>query len=410
MQCVVLAGGLATRMRPKTEKVPKVLLEVAGRPFLARALTWWAEQGVSEVVLSVGFLAEQVEAFLAAHPPPLRVTLVKEPEPLGTAGALRLCEERGALAERFLLTWGDSFLPVDFGAVGRDFEASGASALMTVLENRGQWDQSNVVFEGGRLVLYDKSRTGAAAERFTHVDYGLMGLTRALVASRVPQRGDLAPLFSQLAREGALRGFPVRRRFYEVGSPQGLADLEAFVTGAPLVVLDRDGVLNRTLPRPGEPRPDSPLGPEEVELLPGVPEALAELDALGARVAIASNQPAAAKGKTTRERLEAAHAKVLALAQAKGGVIASSHLCFHRAEDGCACRKPKPKLLLDALAASPGATAERAFMVGDREVDAEAGRAAGFCTVLLAGAGGEADFHRGDLPGFVRLLRALRGG
>ncbi len=409
MQCVVLAGGLATRMRPKTEKVPKVLLDVAGRPFLRRALTWWAEQGVTELVLSVGFLAEQVEAFLAASPPPVRVTLVKEPEPLGTAGALKLCLERGALAERFLLTWGDSFLPVDFGAVWRDFEASGAGALMTVLQNRGRWDQSNVVFEQGRLVLYDKSRAGAAIERFTHVDYGLMGLTRALVASRVPERGDLAPLFTALSNEGALRGFEVRRRFYEIGSAQGLADLETFVTAKVLVVLDRDGVLNRTIPRAGEPRADSPMGPEEVELLPGVPEALAELRALGVEVAIASNQPAAAKGKTTRERLEAAHAKVLELAQAKGGLIGSSHLCFHRAEDGCACRKPKPKLLLDALAAHPGCAAEHALMVGDRAVDAEAGRAAGFCTVLLGSAEGEAEFRAADLAGFARLVRALHG-
>ncbi len=403
MQCVVLAGGLATRMRPRTEKVPKVLLDVAGQPFLRRAPRWWAAQGVSEVVLSVGFLAEQVEAFLAAEPPPVKVTLVKESEPLGTAGALRLCLERGALAESFLLTWGDSYLPVDFGAVWRDFEASNAPALMTVLENRGQWDASNVVFEGGRLVLYDKARAGAEAGRFTHVDYGLMGLTRQLVQARVPARGDLAALFHQLSQEGALRGHEVKRRFYEIGSPQGLADLEAFLQAKTLAVLDRDGVLNATLPRAGEPRPDSPMGPEEVALLPGVAEALAELKAMGVETAIASNQPAAAKGKTTRERLEAAHAKVLELA----GGIGSSHLCFHRAEDACECRKPKPKLLLDARKAHPGCG--EAWMVGDRSVDAEAGRAAGMATVLLAGAEGEAEWHLEDLPAFVRMLRALLG-
>jgi len=407
MQCVVLAGGLATRMRPMTEKVPKVLLEVAGQPFLRRALKWWTEQGVTDLVLSVGHLAEQIEAELAAAPPRVRVRLVRETEPLGTAGALRYCLKSGALSERFLLTWGDSFLPIDFRAVYEDYAGSSASAEMTVLENRGRWDKSNVMMEEGRLGLYDKTCTGAAPERFTHIDYGLMGLSSALVDWHVPERGDLSSFFNELSRVGELRGFEVRRRFYEIGSPAGLADFEKFVKARVLVALDRDGVLNRTIPREGEPRPDSPMGPEEVELLPGVPEALAELKAMGVTVVIASNQPAAAKGKTTRERLEAAHAKVVALAEAKGGSIASSHLCFHRAEDDCACRKPKPGLLSDALAAYPDHSAEHAFMVGDRDIDVQAGRAAGMSTVLL-GVEGVADFRRADLPAFVRLLKAMR--
>ncbi|MFT3841046.1 MAG: HAD-IIIA family hydrolase [Myxococcaceae bacterium] len=406
MQCVVLAGGLATRMRPLTEKVPKVLLEVGGQPFLRRALTWWAEQGVTEVVLSVGHLSELIDAELARAPSPVPVKVVREPEPLGTAGALRYCLKSGALAEKFLLTWGDSFLPIDFRAVFDDYAGSNASAAMTVLENRGRWDKSNVMIDQGKLALYDKAGVG---DGFTHIDYGLMALSSVLVDWHVPEKGDLAGFFNELSRVGELRGFEVRRRFYEIGSPAGLADLEKFVKARTLVVLDRDGVLNKMIPREGEPRPDSPMGPEEVELLPGVPEAVASLTQLGATVVIASNQPAAAKGKTTREKLEAAHAKVVQLCEAKGGMIASSHLCFHRAEDECSCRKPKPGLLLEALAAYPDHAAENAFMVGDREIDAQAGRAAGMSTVLVAGAEGAADFRRADLTEFVKLLRALKG-
>lgn len=406
MQCVVLAGGLATRMRPLTEKVPKVLLEVGGQPFLRRALTWWAEQGVTEVVLSVGHLSELIDAELARAPSPVPVKVVRETEPLGTAGALRYCLKNGGLAEKFLLTWGDSFLPIDFRAVFDDYAGSNASASMAVLENRGRWDKSNVMMDQGKLALYDKTGVG---DGFTHIDYGLMALSSVLVDWHVPEKGDLAGFFNELSRVGELRGFEVRRRFYEIGSPAGLADLEKFVKARTLVVLDRDGVLNKMIPREGEPRPDSPMGPEEVEVLPGVPEAVAALTQMGATVCIASNQPAAAKGKTTREKLEAAHAKVVQLCEAKGGMIASSHLCFHRAEDDCACRKPKPGLLQEALAAYPDHLAENAFMVGDREIDAQAGRAAGMSTVLVAGAEGAADFRRADLPAFVKMLRALRG-
>ncbi len=153
--------------------------------------------------------------------------------------------------------------------------------------------------------------------------------------------------------------------------------------GPALIVLDRDGVLNRLLPNPAEPRADSPMRASEVEVFPWVPRALAELTRAGYGLVIASNQPAAAKGKTTRAELEAAHAAVLAAATSEGGVILSSHLCFHRAEDGCACRKPATGLLVEAFARHPGFAPDRSWMVGDRAPDVLAGVAFGLSTALL---------------------------
>lgn len=152
---------------------------------------------------------------------------------------------------------------------------------------------------------------------------------------------------------------------------------------AGLVILDRDGVLNVTRWNALEGAWESPLGPQEVALVPGAADAVALLCRAGFTVAIASNQPSAAKGKTTREALEQAHARVLELLAAGGGLVASSHLCFHRAEDGCRCRKPAPGLLLDALAAH-GAAPGAAWMAGDRATDVEAGRAAGVRTALVS--------------------------
>ena len=153
-----------------------------------------------------------------------------------------------------------------------------------------------------------------------------------------------------------------------------------------LIVLDRDGVLNRTVPNPAEPRPDSPLDVGEAEVFPWVPGVLRDLTAAGFALAVASNQPAAAKGKTTRAALDAVHAEILRQAQSAGGVILSSHLCFHRAEDGCACRKPATGLLVEAFARharfEPGAS----WMVGDRATDVLAGAAFGLRTALLGGA------------------------
>jgi len=232
-QCVILAGGLGTRMGPLTAHRPKALLPVNGRPFVDHQLRWLAAHGVEEAVLCIGHLGGQLRAHVgdgSAHG--LRVRYVDEGERLrGTAGALRLALEEGALAESFLLTYGDSFLPVDTASVAQAFRESGAPALMTVLENRGRWGESNAIATRGRVVLYDKGRRDPRAAEMEHIDYGLLAFRRSVVEARVSPSypADLADLLHALSLAGELAAFEVTTRFYEVGSPQGLADLERFL-------------------------------------------------------------------------------------------------------------------------------------------------------------------------------------
>jgi D-glycero-D-manno-heptose 1,7-bisphosphate phosphatase len=187
-----------------------------------------------------------------------------------------------------------------------------------------------------------------------------------------------------------------------------------------LIILDRDGVLNQTLDNPNEPLPDSPMVVAEVAVFPWVPAALRRLTRAGYRLAVASNQPAFAKGKTSLDNLRRVHERVLELAESEGAVVSSSHLCFHRAEDACACRKPKPGLLLEALAGPPSALAERSWMVGDRATDVLAGTAAGVRTALLGDAAGRErgillsmairpSFHGADLQEFTDYLLSAPG-
>ena len=186
-------------------------------------------------------------------------------------------------------------------------------------------------------------------------------------------------------------------------------------TAETLIVLDRDGVLNRLLDKPAEPRPDSPMRPSEVEVFPWVPAVLRDLTAAGFGLVIASNQPAAAKGKTTRAELEAAHLEVLRVATMSGGVILSSHVCFHRAEDGCACRKPGTGLLEEAFARHATFARARSWMVGDRAPDILAGSAFGLLTAYLgdvasdeyatlAARGVRPSFRGRDLRDFAEFL------
>jgi D-glycero-D-manno-heptose 1,7-bisphosphate phosphatase len=182
-----------------------------------------------------------------------------------------------------------------------------------------------------------------------------------------------------------------------------------------LIVLDRDGVLNDLIANPAEPRPDSPMRASQVSVFPWVAPALRELTAAGFGIVVASNQPGWAKGKTTQADLEEAHAAVLRQAQAEGGVILSSHICYHRAEDGCLCRKPAPGLLAEAFARHAGYAVEASWMVGDRAVDVLAGAAFGLRTALLAALdsderatlaarGLQADYLGYDLRDFVRFV------
>src|ERR1700733_5094623 len=152
----LLAGGLATRLRPLTETVPKVLLEVAGKPFLQHQLAMLREQGIRRVVLCVGFLGEQVRQQFgngSAHGVELLYSF-DGPVLLGTGGAIR--QALPLLGERFFVLYGDSYLNVDFSQVASSFNESRKSALMTVFDNRDRWDASNVWFAEGQIKLYDK--------------------------------------------------------------------------------------------------------------------------------------------------------------------------------------------------------------------------------------------------------------
>jgi histidinol-phosphate phosphatase family protein len=153
--------------------------------------------------------------------------------------------------------------------------------------------------------------------------------------------------------------------------------------GKPLILLDRDGVLNTLVVNPEHGTIDSPLHPDQVELIEGAAEAVSCLTAEGYGLAIVTNQPAAAKKKTTRINLERVHEKILAGVTRLGGRILSSHICFHRAEDGCSCRKPRTGLLEAALAQRPAQERNGAWMVGDGVTDVQAGAALGLRTAFL---------------------------
>lgn len=226
MQCVILAGGLGTRIAKAAAGVPKALIAVAGEPFAHHQLSLLARSGVTQVVYCIGHLGQAIREYVGAGDRwGLEVRYVDEGDQLrGTGGALRLALEEGALAPAFFMLYGDSYLPIDYRAVWAAFERSGKPALMTVFRNEERWDKSNVVFENGLVILYDKRRR---VPDMAFIDYGLSVLTRGVVETHAA--ADLADVYHQLSASGELAGYEVKERFYEIGSPAGLEDLRRYL-------------------------------------------------------------------------------------------------------------------------------------------------------------------------------------
>jgi NDP-sugar pyrophosphorylase family protein len=212
-----------------TEDAPKALIPVLGRPFAERQLAWLAAQGVTDIVYSIGYRGDMLrEALGDGSRWGVTIRFVDEGAELrGTAGALRLAADEGALHRNFFILYGDSFISVDLAAVWSHFRSSGLPALMTVYRNDGHWDRSNVIFGGNRVDLYDKHATESPDLCF--IDYGLTVLSRVVVERYVPfgAVADLAEVFHRLSVCGQLGGFEVADRFYEIGSEEGLVSLEA---------------------------------------------------------------------------------------------------------------------------------------------------------------------------------------
>lgn len=224
----LLAGGLATRMYPRTAKVPKSLLLIDGEPFLAHQLRLLASQGFHEIVLCCGHLGEQIEAF-AGDGSQFGCSIRYSYDgaaPKGTGGALR--DALPLLDDSFFVMYGDSYLLLDPVQVWRSFLASRQPALMTVWRNEGQLDASNVEWCDGKIVRYDKQ---SRDQKLRYVDYGL-SMFRAEVLAVWPESApfDLADVMTQLASDGKLAGYEVPGRFYEIGSPEGFRATELLLT------------------------------------------------------------------------------------------------------------------------------------------------------------------------------------
>ena len=225
---VILAGGLATRMKPITEKIPKSLIEVNGKPFIRHQLDYLKSQGIQNIVLCIGHLGHMIENLIGdGKALGLNIQYSLDGDKLlGTGGAIK--KALPLLSKDFFVLYGDSFLPIDYKNVEDAYVSSKKNALITVMKNNNQWDKSNVEFASGTLVEYNKHNPN---QKMHYIDYGLSILNQSIFDAYLENESfDLSDLYHKLSLHNHLAGFETFERFYEIGSQDGLKETENYLS------------------------------------------------------------------------------------------------------------------------------------------------------------------------------------
>ena len=419
VQVAVMMGGVGSRLGDIVASCPKPLLPVGkslppleqtGRPDLCKQdsvpffeyeLRLLITAGFRKFLFCTGYLSSEIEDYFGdGEKFDVNITYQKDAADsdgnailLGTGGALRNAYDK--LEEDFLLVYADSFMDIDYReVVYRYHEAKkdGALSLMTLLRNDGRFDSSNVVFCDGQLKLYDKENP---LPEMNHIDYGVNMFSRSVLDDyNIGEKFDLSVIQHRLSVEGRLAGLVVTRRFYEIGRPEPYREFisyaeDRFERKKKAAFLDRDGVINEIVYNDDTELLDSPLAVEELKLIDGAADAIARLKDAGYLIFIVTNQPAAAKGKTSLGALFDINKRLKELIPEIDDVF----MCPHHPKGSsrsteknliglCDCRKPGTGLIKEAFS-KYAIDPDSSFMAGDSFTDVLCARAAHLKSVFI---------------------------
>ncbi len=399
VQVVVMMGGMGTRLKDYTCHCPKPLVDVNGKPFFAYQLQLLVSAGFKNFVFCVGHYAHMIEEYFGEGASyGIHIAYSYDGQKLlGTGGAIR--KALPYLKSDFMVVYGDSFMDIDYAEVLYRYyigKKSGAKALMTILKNENMLDKSNVIYQDGKIILYDKLHT---VLQMNYIDYGVCIYERTLFENYT--QGcflDVADIQNLVSVEKKLEACLVHKRFYEIGTPESLKEFEdyakkRFLEKRPAVFLDRDGVVNEIVFNEDTEELESPLKICQFSLRNRVLEALKAIKEKGYYIFVVTNQPAAAKGKTTLGKLYDINQYLLDLSVKNLCEIDGIFMCPHSEKKTaytretflnkrCACRKPRTGLFQRPLE-TYHIDLEKSYMVGDSYTDILAGHRIGLQTVLI---------------------------
>ncbi|MDX1428698.1 MAG: HAD-IIIA family hydrolase [Rhodothermales bacterium] len=364
VQAVVLAGGRGTRLAPITDTIPKPMVAFHGKPFLEHLIEMLRERGFRRVLLLLGYLPELVQNYFQDGSR-WGVEIEYSVSAVGNDTGTRVKIASSLLDPVFLLTYCDNYWPMPFAQMWSKFLDSRALAQVTIYDNRDGYTRDNVrVDAAGFVEAYDKSRT---LNGLQGVDIGFL-IVKSEAIEMLPE-GNVSletALYPRLIANRQLAGFVTEHRYYSVSNHARLNATEAFLTRRPTVILDRDGVLNRKMPRAEYVR-----SWKDWQWLPGAKQALKVLAEAGYRVIVVTNQAGIARGAFTEQMLDAIHERMRQEALDAGGRIDAVYFCPHGWDENCRCRKPEPGMLFQAQR-DFALDLSRVTFIGDDERDGQA--------------------------------------
>ncbi len=411
MKVVIMAGGKGTRIASVKSDVPKPMIPICGKPILEWQIENLKACGLTDITLVVGYLGNVIqEYFDNGSKFGVSIDYFVEDAPLGTAGALF---KMPALKEDFLLMCGDVILDVDFNRFIEFHKRNNAWASLMVHPNGHPYDSSLLVTEilppqvpGGNPVdthrviqwmnkederLYYKNRVNAGIEI---ISPELLKETKKNFVPRHPETPDKIDLDRDVLKpnipSGRIYAYDTPEYIKDMGTPDRFYEVEADIKSGKVkarnlknkqkaVFLDRDGTINKYV--------GFLTKPEQFELIPGVAEAIKNINKSGYLAIVVTNQPVIARGDCTWEELQEIHDKMETELGKEGAFVDAIYICPHHKDKGfegerleykfdCECRKPKPGLLFQA-AKDFNIDLSRSIIIGDSENDVEAGRLAG---------------------------------
>lgn len=443
-QLVILAGGKGTRLKDRLGDLPKPMIPIAGKPLLEHQIELARAHGFTEVLLFVHYRADLIEQHLGDGSRwGLRLRYIIEKEPLGTAGATLAGFEH--LAERFAVMYGDTMVNVDLTRFWRAHESAGADATLFLHPNNHPFDSDLVEMNAENWVtafhnrphatdrfyqnlvnagLYVIERRALEPFRFVAAPRQSAANEREAAPSQIMDFGkDLFP--AMLARGGKLLGYNSPEFIKDIGTPSrydwvcgqytaGIVQRSTLAVPQRAVFLDRDGTLVKEVSAQGL------HSAEQLELLPGVPEAIHELNHAGWRAVLVTNQPVVAKGFCTDAELQRIHNKLETLLGREHAFLDRIYFCPHHPEKGfpgeraelkitCSCRKPEPGMVFNAQR-DLNIDLAQSWFIGDTTTDVQTARNAGVKSILVRTGYGGSDGKHGAAPDhtFESLLEAVR--
>lgn len=424
-QAYILCGGLGTRLGSLVKDTPKPMLPVGGKPILEHTVRLLKAQGFTKILLVAGYKADVVEQFFKELDWGIEIEVFREPDLVGTAGSMPLLSEK--LDENFLMVYGDVYIDFDVRAFCNAHEHAHALASFLVRPSSHPWD-SNLIQAGKDKMITQFVVEHKPGEHYQNLGDCAVYVVNKRVLDFIPQgKSDfMKHVFPKALESGEkLLAYELESSGFvrDMGKPERFPIVEKYLKDRdeilaarrerlPIktVFLDRDGVINREV--------DLLTRPDQLELLPGVTEAIKLFNNKGMKVIVVTNQPQVARGLVTESTLELIHNKMKRLLESGGAHIDALYYCPHHPETqhgegveklrkGCDCRKPASGMILQAKDEHK-IDLRSSIIVGDSWTDTLAGQNAGIRTILLPGGrpkeGVKADY---EFPTLLDAAKAI---